>query len=88
MDSPDGMGPTVQLPKLLCLLVVSVPGSPIGVVLQEPFLFSGSIRENIGFGDANLSLDLTMEAARLAAIHEELVQTPMQYETRIGPSRS
>lgn len=62
--------------------------SPIGVVLQEPFLFSGSIRENIGFGDANLSLDLTMEAARLAAIHEEIVQTPMQYETRIGPSRS
>jgi ABC-type bacteriocin/lantibiotic exporter with double-glycine peptidase domain len=60
--------------------------SQIGVVLQEPFLFSGSIRENICFGDANVSLDLIMEAARLAAIHDEIERMPMQYETRIGES--
>jgi ATP-binding cassette subfamily B protein len=56
----------------------------IGVVLQEPFLFSGSIRENIAFGDANLPFGEIGEAARLAAIDAEIEQMPMQYETRIG----
>jgi ABC-type bacteriocin/lantibiotic exporter with double-glycine peptidase domain len=54
-----------------------------GVVLQEPFLFCGSIRDNIAFGDPGVSLESVMDAARLAAIHDEIVQMPMGYETRV-----
>jgi ABC-type bacteriocin/lantibiotic exporter with double-glycine peptidase domain len=55
-----------------------------GVVLQEPSLFSGSIRRNIAFHDPGLPLDQVTAAARLAAIHDEIVQMPMGYETRVS----
>jgi ABC-type bacteriocin/lantibiotic exporter with double-glycine peptidase domain len=58
--------------------------SQIGVVLQEPTLFSGSIRRNIASHDPTLSLDEIIEAADLAAIHEEIVELPMGYETVIA----
>jgi len=58
--------------------------SQFGVVLQEPFLFSGSIRQNITFGNPNLRLEQVVRAAHLAAIHEAIVQMPMGYETRIA----
>ena len=58
--------------------------SQIGVVLQEPFLFSGSIRQNIAFNNPRLSLEQVMEAARLAAIDDEILQLPMGYETLIA----
>jgi len=58
--------------------------SQFGVVLQEPFLFSGSIRQNITFGSPNLGLERVVQAARWAAIHEEIAQMPMRYETRIA----
>ncbi len=58
--------------------------SQVGVVLQELFLFSGSIRQNIAFNDPSLSLEQVMEAARLAAIEEEILQMPMGYETLIA----
>jgi HlyB family type I secretion system ABC transporter len=55
-----------------------------GVVLQESFLFSGSIRQNIAFNDPDLSLESVMDAARLAAIHDEIGQMPMGYETPVA----
>jgi ATP-binding cassette subfamily B protein len=55
-----------------------------GVVLQESFLFSGSVRSNIAFNDPNLSLEQIQEAARLAAIHEEIMRMPLSYETLIA----
>jgi ATP-binding cassette, subfamily B, bacterial len=55
--------------------------SQFGVVMQDPFLFSGSVRENIAFNDPTLSLEAIARAAKLAAIHEEITQTPMGYET-------
>jgi ATP-binding cassette subfamily B protein len=58
--------------------------SQFGVVLQEPFLFSGSIRQNIAFNDSALSLERIMEAARLAEIHEDILKMPMGYETQIA----
>ena len=58
--------------------------SQFGVVLQEPFLFSGSLRQNIGFGHPNLEFDAIVEAARLAEIQMEIEQMPMGYETRIA----
>ncbi len=55
-----------------------------GVVLQEPFLFSGSIRQNVAFADPALPLERIEEAARLAGIHDEIAALPMGYETRLG----
>jgi ATP-binding cassette subfamily B protein len=58
--------------------------SHFGVVLQEPFLFSGSIRQNISFNNPSLGLEEVVKAARLAAVHEEITDMPMGYETRIA----
>ena len=58
--------------------------SQLGVVLQEPFLFSGSIRQNIGFNDPSLALEQIQRAAQMAAIHDEILQMPMGYETRVA----
>jgi ABC-type bacteriocin/lantibiotic exporter with double-glycine peptidase domain len=55
-----------------------------GVVLQEPSLFSGSIRRNIAANDPNLPPDQISQAARLAAIHEEIISLPMGYDTVIA----
>ncbi|HYO14890.1 MAG TPA: peptidase domain-containing ABC transporter [Thermoanaerobaculia bacterium] len=56
----------------------------LGVVLQESYLFSGSVRRNIAFQDPAMSLDEVREAARLAAIDEEIEALPMGYETLIA----
>ncbi|MCC6170217.1 MAG: peptidase domain-containing ABC transporter [Caldilineaceae bacterium] len=56
----------------------------IGVVLQEPALFSGSLRRNIAAHDPSLPLEEIVEAADLAAIHEEIAALPMGYETVIA----
>ena len=55
-----------------------------GVVLQEPTLFSGSIRGNISLHDPSLSLAQIESAAQLAAIHDEIAVLPMGYETIIA----
>ena len=54
-----------------------------GVVLQESFIFSGSIRENIAFNNPNLTIEPVAVAARRAVIHDEIMQMPMGYETRL-----
>ncbi|MFN0084995.1 MAG: ATP-binding cassette domain-containing protein, partial [Blastocatellia bacterium] len=56
----------------------------VGAVLQESFLFSGSIRQNIAFNDPSLSLEQVMDAARLAHIHDEIMQMSMGYETLLA----
>jgi HlyB family type I secretion system ABC transporter len=60
----------------------------LGIVLQESFLFSGSIRENIAFSAPGCSLEEIMEVARLAGIHDEIMQMPMQYETLVAEGGS
>ncbi len=62
--------------------------SQFGVVLQEPFLFSGSIRRNIAFNDPSLPLQQVIEAARLAGIHDEVLRMPMGYETLVAEGGS
>ena len=56
----------------------------VGVVLQEPFLFNGSIRMNIAFNDPSLSLDRVQRAAQLAVIHDEVSAMPIGYETLVA----
>lgn len=55
-----------------------------GVVLQDPFLFSGSLRQNIALNDANLALAEVQAAARTAVIHEDILAMPMGYETLVS----
>ena len=58
--------------------------SQIGIVLQEPFLFSGSIAENIGYGKPGATFDEIVEAARAAHAHDFIVTKPDGYDTLIG----
>jgi ATP-binding cassette, subfamily B, bacterial HlyB/CyaB len=55
----------------------------LGVVLQENFLFTGTIRENIASAKANASLDEVVRAARLAGAEEFIERLPRGYETFI-----
>jgi len=57
--------------------------SSFGVVLQENFLFRGSIRENIIAGRPGLTLDDVVRAARLAGAEEFIERMPNGYETYI-----
>jgi len=59
-----------------------------GVVLQEPVLFSGSIRQNIAMHDPAFTLAQVRTAAQLAAIDEEIMQMPMGYETLVSEGGS
>ena len=42
----------------------------VGIVLQDPFMFAGTIRDNIAFGRSDTSMDEIEEAARIAHIHD------------------
>ena len=55
----------------------------LGVVLQENFLFSGTIRENITAGKADATFDEIVRAARLAGAEEFIERLPRGYETYI-----
>ena len=55
----------------------------LGVVLQENQLFRRSIRDNIAIGTPSVALDKVIEAARLAAAHDFIIELPQQYDTLI-----
>jgi ATP-binding cassette subfamily B protein len=55
----------------------------LGVVLQDNFLFSGSIRENITAGKTDATFDEVVRAARLAGAEEFIERLPRGYETHI-----
>ena len=56
----------------------------IGIVLQEPVLFSGTIAENIGYGNPDAHFDEIIAAARFANAHNFIVAKPDGYETQVG----
>jgi ATP-binding cassette subfamily B protein len=56
----------------------------IGAVLQEVFLFSGSIRQNLAFGLDSCTLEDLLEATRLAGIDRDIAQMPMDFETLVA----
>ena len=56
----------------------------IGIVPQEPVLFSGTIAENIGYGKPGAKLEEVMAAAKLANAHNFIIGKPDGYETQVG----
>ncbi|MDT8862061.1 ABC transporter ATP-binding protein/permease [Alkalihalobacillus sp. MEB130] len=56
----------------------------IGVVLQETFLFSSSIRDNLAYGRPTISMEEIIEAAKRADAHEFITALPDGYETVLG----
>jgi ABC-type multidrug transport system fused ATPase/permease subunit len=56
----------------------------VGVVLQDVFLFSGTLKENIAFGRPEASMQEIVEAAKSARIHEFIESLPCGYETPVG----
>ncbi|MGI9517994.1 MAG: ABC transporter ATP-binding protein [Pirellulaceae bacterium] len=56
----------------------------LGVVQQEVFLFDGSVRENIAYGNHEASLDAIIEAATRANAHEFIQDLPDGYDSIIG----
>jgi ABC-type bacteriocin/lantibiotic exporter with double-glycine peptidase domain len=55
-----------------------------GVVMQEANVFSGSIRENITLNDPGMDMEQVVRAAQLAALHEDIMKMPMEYETMVS----
>jgi ABC-type bacteriocin/lantibiotic exporter with double-glycine peptidase domain len=59
-----------------------------GVVLQESFLFAGSIRQNIAFNAPDLDFGEVVAAAEKAGMHEAILEMPMGYETPVAEGGS
>jgi len=56
----------------------------IGIVLQDPFLFYGTIAENIAYGRPRATRDEIVTAARAARAHEFILQLPDGYDSLVG----
>ena len=56
----------------------------ISPVLQDTFLFNGTIAENIGYAKPDATREEIEEAAKAANIHEDILAMPEQYETKVG----
>lgn len=57
--------------------------SQIGIVPQEPFLFTGTIRENIRYGRLDATTDEIITAAQAVGVHELIMRMPEGYDTLI-----
>jgi ATP-binding cassette subfamily B protein len=56
----------------------------VGIISQDPFLFSATVRENIAFGAGDLPQSAVEEVARAAQAHEFIERLPQGYDTVIG----
>jgi subfamily B ATP-binding cassette protein HlyB/CyaB len=56
----------------------------IGVVLQENYLFSGTIRENISLPKPDAPIEQIIEVSKIAGAHEFITQLPEGYDTMVG----
>ncbi len=56
----------------------------IGMVPQEPFLFSDTLAENISFGLTHTDKERAEWAAKLAGVHDDIVSFPKGYDTSLG----
>lgn len=58
--------------------------SNIGYVLQEPHLFSGTVKENIAYGRQNATMEDIIEAAKIVNAHDFIMNLEKGYDTEVG----
>ncbi len=58
--------------------------SQVGVVLQETYLFEGTVLDNISYAKPNASFEEIIEASKIAHAHEFITKLPDGYNTRVG----
>ncbi|GBD11546.1 putative ABC transporter ATP-binding protein [bacterium HR23] len=56
----------------------------VGIVLQDTFLFSATIRENIAYGKPNATLEEVVRSAQVAQLHDFILSLPQGYDTWVG----
>jgi ATP-binding cassette subfamily B protein len=56
----------------------------VGIVMQDVFLFNGTIRENIAYGRPEATDEEIIEAAKIARLHDFIMTLPGRYETWVG----
>jgi ABC-type bacteriocin/lantibiotic exporter with double-glycine peptidase domain len=56
----------------------------IGIVPQHPFIFGGTMRENIALASPGATLDRIQHAAKVACLHDDVSEMPMNYDTVIS----
>lgn len=56
----------------------------LGIVLQEPFLFPGTLRDNIAYAKPDATVEEVMRAAKAANCHEFIMKFPDGYDTYVG----
>lgn len=56
----------------------------LGIVLQEPFLFPGTVRDNIAYSKPHATVEEVMRAAKAANCHEFIMKFPDGYDTQVG----
>ena len=56
----------------------------VGVVMQDVFLFNGTVRENIAYGRPEATDEEIIEAAKVARLHDFIMTLPDRYETWVG----
>jgi ATP-binding cassette, subfamily B, bacterial len=52
-----------------------------GVMMQQPYLFGGSVRSNIALGNPSMPMAAVIDAATLAHIHDDIMRMPLGYDT-------
>lgn len=65
-------------------LMLDSLGQSIAMVLQEPFLFSGSVSDNIRYGVKGATRDDVIAAAKAVRAHDFIEQLPQGYDTQLG----
>ncbi len=56
----------------------------VGIILQEPFLYSKTVEENIGIADRAIEDERVKEVAQIAKIHDDIVRFEKGYDTLVG----
>lgn len=59
-----------------------------GMILQETWLFNASVKDNIAYGNPNISLEKVIEASKMAGVDEWIQKLPQKYDTIISESGS
>ena len=62
--------------------------SQFGIVLQESFVFSGSVKENISLNNPTMNMERIMQATQIAALANDIEKMPMGYDTLVSEGGS